>query len=350
VKIVAASLLLVVLWSSRLARAAVGLAYEAPDGCPSRREFVDAVATRGADFETAGTKSADRVLVVTIRKQGNGFAGVFLVRDGAGATSQREVQGAACTEVVDALSVVTAIALRPEAGAPPAHAPPPPPAPPAESHAASPADGRLRGNTFIYHHTHETLAMPAGPLSFDLARALNVYAGIMVGAAPATVMPRFDLSMIAGNFVTASDRSQRIIGLILRSRLTFLGPGTYRSPDTKTTLEGMAFALGGCLTPHYDSAGLILLFCTDIGVGGMNLRTTDLGGTQIQSKFVGFGSIGLGIEMQYNLTSLVNVGIKVGWDTFLGSPPWSAERGDGTQIFAAPANSGYALLGMGFRF
>ncbi|HEY6476221.1 MAG TPA: hypothetical protein VI456_06530, partial [Polyangia bacterium] len=189
-----------------------------------------------------------------------------------------------------------------------------------------------------------------GTLSFDLARALNVYGGFMVGAAPSTVMPRFDLSMVGGNFVTAPDGSQRILGLIFRNRLSFLGPGTYRSPNTKTSLDGLVFATGGCLTPHYDSAGLVLLFCTEFGVGGMKLRTTDLGGTLIQSKFVGFGSIGLGVEAQYNLTSLVNVGIKVGWDTYLGSPPWSAERSDGSRIFAAPSNSGYALLGIGFRF
>lgn len=192
--------------------------------------------------------------------------------------------------------------------------------------------------------------MSAGTLSFDLARAVNVYGGVMIGAAPSLVMSRFDVSMSGGNFVTAPDGSQRIIGVILRSRLSVLGPGTYRSPDTETGLTGVMFATGACLTPHYDSAGLVLLFCTDVGVGGMNLRTTDLGGTQLQSKFVGFGSIGLGVEVRYALTSLVNVGIKAGWDTYLGSVPWSAERAGGSRIFAGSSNSGYALLGIGFRF
>jgi hypothetical protein len=246
VKIALASLVLVVVSLPGLARAAVGLAYEAPDGCPSQRDFVDAVAARDADFETAGPTGVRRVMVVAIRKQGGGFAGVFQVRDGEAATNKREVQGGSCAEVVDALAVVTAIALRPEsaAGAQPASATPATP-PPAPAKRPAAADGRLRGNTFIYHHTHETVSVSAGPLSFDLARTLNVYGGLMVGAAPSTVMPRFDLSMIGGNFVTTPDGSQRILGIILRSRVSFFGPGTYRSPDTNTSLEGIAFATGG---------------------------------------------------------------------------------------------------------
>ena len=346
-----ASLVLVALSSSRLAQAAVGLAYEAPDGCPSQREFVDAVATRGADFAAAGTNGVQRVMVVAIRKQGDGFAGVFQVRDGETATNKREVQGGGCAEVVDALAVVTAIALRPEIAtpaSPPASPNPPPPPLPAQT--PPPTDAPLRGNTFIYHHTHESVTVPAGKLSFDQVRPLNFYGGLMVGAAPSTVMPRFDLSMTAGNFVTSPDGSQRILGIILRTRLSFLGPGTYQTADTKTSLEGLTFGTGGCLTPHYDSAGFVLLFCADVGIGGMNLRTTGPGGALIQSKFAGFGSIGLGVEAQYNLTSLFNVGIKVGWDVFFGSPPWSAENAYGTRIFAAPSNSGYLLVGLGFRF
>ena len=312
-----ASLAFVVLSSSAFAQAAVGLAYEAPEGCPAERDFVAAVAARVADFDGLATNVSHRVMVVAIRKQGDGFAGVFQLRDGETATDKREVQAPSCAEVVDAMAVVTAIALVPEIATPakpvPTAVPPPPP----------PENERLQGNTFIYQHTHESVTVPAGKLSFDLVRALNFYGGLMVGAAPSTVMPRFDLSMTAGNFVTAPDGSQRIVGIILRSRLTFLGPGTYQSPDTKTNLDGFAFGTGGCLTPHYDSAGLVLLFCTDVGVGGMNLRTTGTGGTLIQSKFVGFGSISSGVEARYNLTSLVNVGIKVGWDVYLGSrfPP-----------------------------
>jgi hypothetical protein len=292
-------------------------------------------------------------MVVAIREQGTGFAGLFQVRTGATATDKREVQAPSCAEVVDALAVVTAIALRPEAAtpaAPSASAALPAPPLPADTHAPPPTDVPLRGNTFIYHHTHESVTVPAGKLSFDLVRALYFYGGVTVGAAPSTVMPRFDLSMTTGNFVTTPDGSQRILGPIIRSRLSFLGPGTYQTPDTKTSLVGTAFAMGLCLTPHYDSAGLVLLFCTDAGLGGMNLRTTGTDGALIQSKFVGFGSVGLGVEAQYNLTSLFNVGIKVGWDVYLGSPPWSAERADGTRIFSASSNSGYALLGIGFRF
>ena len=304
-----ASLVFITLSSSAFAQAAVGLAYEAPEGCPAEGEFVAAVAARGADFAGGGTANAPRrVMVVAIRKQGDGFAGVFQLRDGETATDKREVQAPSCAEVVDAMAVVTAIALRPEIATPAK------PVPAAVSPPAQAGNERLHGNTFIYHHTHESVSVPAGPLNFDLVRALNFYGGLMVGGPPSSVMPRFDLSMTAGNFITTPDGSQRIVGPIIRSRVSFLGPGTYQASDTKTNLDGIAFAMGLCLTPHYDSAGLVLLFCTEGGAGAMFLRTTGTGGALIQSKSAGFGSIGVGVELQYNLTSLFNVGVKLGWE------------------------------------
>ena len=98
--------------SSALAGSPVGLAYEAPDGCPAQRDFVAAVAARGAEFDGPGSAGASRVMVVAIRKNAGGFSGAFQVRDEQAASNKREVHGPSCGEVVDALAVVTAIALR----------------------------------------------------------------------------------------------------------------------------------------------------------------------------------------------------------------------------------------------
>ncbi len=347
-----ASLVFVALSSSALAQAAVGLAYEAPDGCPSEREFVDAVVTRGADFEGAATNGVHRVMVVALRKQGDGFAGVFQMRDGEAATNKREVQGASCSEVVDALAVVTAIALRPEIAtpaAPPASAAPPAVPLPVEAPATPPGEVPLRGTTFVRRRGHESVSVPAGTVSFDLARTLTLYGGAMIGGAPSTVIPRLDLDLTVASFVTTPERAQRIMGVVLQSRLSLLGPGTYRSSNTTTNLIGYAVMFGFCVTPHYDSAGLVLLVCADAGLGDMSIRTTE-GGALIQSKFISFGVASLQLDALYNLTSVVNLGLKVGGDAYPGTAPWSAERADGTQIFAQNGYSAYLLLGLGFRF
>src|SRR4249920_3058523 len=97
--------------SPALAAPAVRLAYEAPRGCPSEPEFVAAVTARGADFDVGETTRQPHVMVVSINKGGDGFVGAFQLRDDRDATNKREVRGASCAEVADALAVVTAIAL-----------------------------------------------------------------------------------------------------------------------------------------------------------------------------------------------------------------------------------------------
>jgi hypothetical protein len=342
VNLAPASLIFIALSSSALAQAAVGLAYEAPEGCPAERDFVAAVAARGAAFDGGATNGPHRVMVVAIRKQGDGFAGVFQLRDGETATDKREVQAPSCAEVVDAMAVVTAIALRPEIAASAS----PPPAevrPPALER--PPEDQRLYGNTFKYHHAHESVAVPAGPLTFDLVRTVTLFGGAMIAEASSTVMPRFDLDLAIANFLTTPDGAQRIMGPILRSRFIFFGPGSNQSPGTKTDLMGgLAAAFGLCVSPHYDSTGLVLLICGDAGAGGMSLQTTGAGGAP--SKWVNFGLVGFELEALYNLTSLVNVGIKLGGETYPGLPGWSAESADESNI----TYSVYLQAGIGFRF
>lgn len=337
------------------AKSDVGLAYEAPDGCPTQPEFVAAVATRGAAFVGAATDRAHRIMVVAIRAEDGGFAGALQVRDDQTATNKREVHGPTCGEVADALAVVTAIALRPADTAatqatPPAPAPvqPSPPALPKAAPPAAAGDERLRGSTMVYHHEHEDVDVGPGKISFDLARTLTFYGGATSGAAPSLLMPRFDLSMDGANFVTTPNGSQRILGLMFRYRASFLGPATYRATDTSTRLTGFVAAIGVCATPHYDSAGFVLLFCAEYGIGATWLRTTAADGTEIQSKREGIGLVDLDAEARYNVGSLFHVGLKVGWDAPLAG--WSAERADGSRIFGSSNNAGYLLLGIGFRF
>jgi hypothetical protein len=163
-------------------------------------------------------------------------------------------------------------------------------------------------------------------------------------------MPRYDLSLLAANFVTTPEGAQRIAGPMFGLHLGVLGKGTYRAhaPDTTTDALGFTFGLDLCQSPLYDSAGFVLLLCSEYGGGLMALTTRGPDGTQIQSKNVGFGTASLSAELQYNLGALFQVGIKVGGGFTIGQ--LTAERSDGSRIFASSPWSAYALLGVGLHF
>lgn len=100
------------------------VAFEAPAECPSAEAFVAKVGERGERagraarvvHEPDARKARYRVRVV---RAGRGFRGTLTIVDEAGA-HDRAVDGGTCVEVVDALALVTAMALE----APPEPEPP----------------------------------------------------------------------------------------------------------------------------------------------------------------------------------------------------------------------------------
>jgi len=332
-----------------LGQSVVGLAYDAPEVCPAEASFRAAVAARGGDFASPGPPSSHRVMVVEIRQSQAGFSGAFQVRDEQSASNRREVHGTTCTDVADALAVVTAIALRPVVAAaePPivdAASPTAPPTTPAAGPTAKP----LRGNTAIFPARTENIEVGAGTLRFDLERNVTLYAGAEVGLIPSVVLPRYEISSSTAHFVTTPDGVQEMVGLVFQLHVSVLGPATYRSTDTTTDMLGLSFGMGLCQSPRYDTRGLILLFCGEYGGGFMNLVTKSADGTQLQSKNAGFGTVSFGAEIQYALGSIFHVGAKVGGGLNVGQ--LTAERADGSRIFGSSIWSAYALLGIGLHF
>jgi hypothetical protein len=340
---------------------AVKLAYTAPAGCPSEDDFVAAVTARGADFDAPRGKPVAKVMVVSISRADNGFAGAFQVRDGGEATNKREVRGASCGEVADALAVVTAIALQGGAGdggeAPAAAAPPPSrvadsqpsptPAPAPSPPPAPPPKMRLRGHTPWFPTT--TVTVPAGEVHFNVASSINLYGGATVGILPTLVLPHDELSIIAASFVTTPDGAQRIHGLVTKIEIGTWGPATYRTADTKTDLSlGANFAINLCVSPRYDSEGLIVLFCFGYGGGFLTLDTSTLDGTPIQTKTSGFGQGTLSGELQYYLGAGFHLQAKLGGGAAFGQI--TAEDAKGSRIFATQMWSADFMLGVGWRF
>jgi hypothetical protein len=305
-------------------------------------------------------------MVVSIERKGYGFVGAFQLRDQRDATNKREVRGKSCAEVADALAVVTAIALNADGGGgagggassvvPTPPEPLPAPAEGPKSAGAAPAtlgvpalpDDRLRGSTRIFPPHTENIAVRAGTLRFDLQRSATIYTGASGGMIPSVILPRAELSLLSAHFVTTPEGEPRISGLVFKLRLAALGPGTYQSRDTKTDISAVSFGIDLCQAPTYDTKGLVLLLCGGYGGGLMMLKTQALGGTAIQSKDVGFGEATLSAEAQYYLGAGFHVGARVGGGFTVGQI--TAERADGSRIFASSPWSWYATLGVGFRF
>jgi hypothetical protein len=334
------------------AGAAVRLAYDAPDDCPSRTDFSAAVATRGADFDAGQATGSGPTMVVSIRRQGEAFAGAFQLRDEHSTTNQREVRGQDCREVVDALAVVAAIALHAEvpassSGAVPAD-PQPAPAVPVVRPLPPDNDDRSRGKTLAFPPRVETLQVRAGTLRFDLRRSATLSAGATLGMVPGVLLPRYDLSLVTAHFLTMPEGTQRISGLVFRLRVGALGPGTYTSPDTKTEASGLSFGLDLCQSPHYDTKGLVLLFCGGYGGGLMMLKTNGPDGAQIQSKNSGFGEVTFSAEAQLHLGGGFHLALRLGGGLTIGDI--TAERADGSRIFRSSLWNGSVLLGAGVRF
>ncbi|HEY1533291.1 MAG TPA: hypothetical protein VGF76_04720, partial [Polyangiaceae bacterium] len=176
---------------------AVQLAYAVPDGCPSEADFRAAVTERGGRFDGVSAPGSARGLRVSIDRDEHGFRGSLQSSIAESSSAVREVHGSSCQEVVDALAVVSALALRGEDQPPPAAAAKPTPAPAVtQPPAAAPAlpvepEHYLRASGSI---GKERMQVSAGTLSFDKARAVSVLAGGEVGLLPGKVVPRLDLS------------------------------------------------------------------------------------------------------------------------------------------------------------
>ncbi|MEO7032533.1 MAG: hypothetical protein ABI548_01775 [Polyangiaceae bacterium] len=331
------------LWG-RPAPAAAGevpLAYSAPDGCASQAEFRTAVQERGGRFDTPGAAGSAQAVRIAIRQEGDSFRGMFQATTGNAASAPREVHGPNCQDVSDALVVVTALALRGEAARePPASTTPAEPALPAVTAAAPLRATRSLGSA--------RMAVPAGTVSFDKARAVTLFAGGELGLLSHTLVPRYDLSFDAANFVTLPGGRSFLDGSIARVRLSYLGPTTYRANDAAATLQGVSFGMALCLSPLYDTAGLVALFCVEYGAGVIQVKAQDAPGGQTRSKATGFGTAGVGFEARYNLGSVFDASLKLGADGSINAI--GAQRADGTEIFHSSSLLGYGMLGIGMHF
>jgi hypothetical protein len=299
---------------------------------------------------------------VVFRNDDRGFTGTVQLRDGESTSGQRELHASLCGEVMDGLAVVAAIALRGDSEAPPSNAasavpasaaasPLPKGVPPTEPVTSQPVprgtavERRLQN---IGQSGKETTTIGAGELTFDNVLGISASAGMVLGAIPSVVLPRYDLTISRANFVTTPDARDFMTGVVPRLRWTYLGTGTYRTNEFSTQLNGFSAGLSGCRSLVYYIRGPVVMVCGGIAAGAMSIRTRNAEGVTTQSKTMGIASANLDLQTQYNFSSLFHVALTIGGELWVSNI--TAERPDGSEIFHSSLFNGYAMAGVGIHF
>jgi hypothetical protein len=316
------------------------LQYDAPDGCPTQVEFEAAVTARGANFNTK--LASDNTFQVLITQHADGFHASLTVQSAERTSNPREVQAASCTAVVDALAVVTAIALNPEKTTEVKSQPATAPAQPAAIATPRPP---LRGSADVWS---KTVDVEAGKLRLDHALAIEAFAGPVFGFVSNRAIERLDISASRANFVTLPSGDSYLLGTIVRLRASLLFDQSYRFGDFRAEGGGQELGASLCFSPHYDTAGWVLLGCAEVSAGLIAVRTKDASGATTQNKTQGFGAAGLGIETSYNLAAHFQIGLRLGVETL--TSPITAERPDGSELFHSSPIIGSGMLGIGTHF
>ena len=351
------------LWGGHAVAASARLSYEAPSGCATHDQFEARVAERGEHFDPR----ANDELRVVVAERADGFHGSLQVVGPHGESNLRSLTGKGCEEVVAALVVVSAIALRDDPSTPstsseqppivPAEnetttlAAPAPKAPALESATRSPKPVPANSHTPRLRSTNWFPAVGArhvkeGTLRLDLARSFTLFAGGELGILPSTVVPRFDLSFDSASFVTPPDGQTVRTGVIPRFHVSYLGPGTYHHDSTQVDVHGVSAALGLCLSPYFDSLGFTALICVEYGIGALDFKSSR--GGENNSHTLALQTVGIGLETRYRLGSTFHVAMKWQLDVVPGNAQVNGT--DGTPILDSPLLKGYGMLGLGASF
>lgn len=120
----------------------ISLVYEAPRSCPGSRELLLEITRRTRKARAAREGERARRLHVTILPGAGMLIGYLRVEESGALSGAREVRGETCGEVVEALGLVAALAVDPDAEV---GSPAPPAAPDVAS--SAPADAPVLSNT-----------------------------------------------------------------------------------------------------------------------------------------------------------------------------------------------------------
>lgn len=283
------------------------VAYDAPEGCPSVEGFTAALRARGVEIT-----GASPALAVAIRRGEGGVTGSLRIGE-AGAAGPREVSGANCGEVVDALAAVASLALRPA----------------------------------LVAGAEERPVVPPPEMVVDREIAFTVSGGLASGFLPHKPVGRVELSVERNYTLGITGSGPRFTTPSLRFSLGLLGGGGYRWGANTVDFTAQTIGLGGCSPLLLYPQGLSIFACAQVSAGLAGIATTSDDGRRTDRN-TGWGAAGFGARLRYAVGSRFHAALGLGGDARVG--PLEAESPDGQRRSVASAVSFYGQLGAGLRF
>ena len=331
------------------------LDFLAPEGCGSEQDFMSAVAERDGQITESGATS--RTLHVKIKKVEGNFVGTLSLVNAGGTFGPREFQDESCAEVVDALALVAATALKEsdEAAIEQTKQPEPPTEAPAKEPAKEealpeqPRSGHFSGRS---KWGRDDVTVPAGVVRFNPIFAVSVQQSISYGPVPRTWLPTTSIVLELANTVTTPDGQQRINGPMLRFRYGLSFPGAkYSSGGVKYDIGSQSAAMGICWSPYYNIRGLVLTGCAEVGFQHLSvLAPAELtaGTSQDSQQSFTLPTLGAVLEARYNIGGMFHVGANLGFQWVAGRE--SVQTLDDSLMFRTLpyAASGSLFLGLHF--
>jgi hypothetical protein len=267
-------------------RTSFSVAFEAPESCPSKQEFVAEIRRRSRKAAPVGpAETPDVVVSVKIDPKRRPFVGRLALTSGA-SFKERTVTDRSCAAVVSAIALVTALAIDPEAETRPlASLPdppsplPPPPAPPSTPSPPAPT-GPVLARVWAAPLPTDPLGISwiAPPLPAWVVRPAPTRRrwGLELGAAAASSVGLYDEPLF-GVQVFAGLRRSRSPALSLDLGFRYL---TQPSPTTVAELDAVASLAAGelrfCGPGWVPVAALRLFPCASIEAGAALLTLTNL--------------------------------------------------------------------------
>lgn len=331
------------------------LDFMAPEDCGSEQDFMSAVAAREGQITESG--AAARTLHVKIDHVEGNFVGTLSLVNASETFGPREFQGESCAEVIDALALVAATALKEsdEAAIERTKQPEPPTEAPAKEPAkeeARPEQPRSRQFSGRSKWGRDDVAVPAGIVRFNPIFAVNVQETFSYGPIPKTMLYTTNIVFELANTVTTPDGQQRITGPMLRLRYGMSLPEVnYLAGGMKYGIGLQSVAMGICWSPYYNTQGLVLTGCGEVGFQHVGVAApdelTEESSKDLEQSFI-LPTLGAVLEARYNLIGKFHVGANLGFQGEMARE--SVQAFDGTPLFRTLPYAASASLFLGLHF
>lgn len=320
----------------------ISLDFSAPESCPNGDTFAELLETRLPGFtvsqfralseeesqsdETHSNEETKQNVLIEVVGRPGSFEGTFSGGAAGQSHGRRMITSPNCGDLLEALSVVVAIAIDPDSDAnqeataissaaiePASEAGPSPKAEVTRREAKDTAvdqEATARRPSHFRHPMDVNRRIPVekGVLAVDNRFVFGLQSGGTFGMVRGAALTQTELSARWELFLEPPSGEDFQIGVMPRLRLGFWDSIAHKPSEFRSNLSGSFVAFGLCATPYFNPAGLSLLLCADYGPGSLEMDSPIT--TIAPSK--GLRTFSLSLEAEYHLFWKFHFSVKAG--------------------------------------